>query len=60
MIRTINKDDESQFVRWDLTNESYFWIASGVYLIYIEMPDLKETKILKLAVIMEDVVPDFF
>lgn len=60
LIRTINKDDESQFVRWDLTNESYCWIASGVYLIYIEIPDLKETKILKLAVIMEDVVPDFF
>jgi len=60
LIRTINKNDESQFLRWDLTNENNFWIASGVYIVYIELPELGETKILKLAVLIENVVPDYF
>ncbi len=60
LVRTLNKDNDSQFLIWNLTNESNFWVASGVYFVYIEMPEFGKTKILKLAIIMENVVPDFF
>ena len=54
------KNDNSQFVNWDLTNGHNFWVPSGIYIIYIEMPELGKTKILKLAVVMENIIPDFF
>jgi len=52
-VRTIEKNDPSQFARWDLLNHNRFPVASGMYIIYIDMPDLGKTKVLKLAVIME-------
>ncbi|MBK8944926.1 MAG: T9SS type A sorting domain-containing protein [Ignavibacteriae bacterium] len=60
LVRTIYKDNESQYITWDLTNEHNFWVASGIYLVYIEMPDLMESKILKLALILETIVPHYF
>ena len=60
LIKKIEKNDESQFLEWNLTNNKNFWIASGIYIVYIEMPELNKTKILKLAVVMENVVQDFF
>ncbi|MEE9431171.1 MAG: T9SS type A sorting domain-containing protein [Melioribacteraceae bacterium] len=56
-IRKIEKDDASQFLRWNLLNEHNFQVASGMYIVYIDMPDLNETKILKLAIITETTVP---
>jgi hypothetical protein len=56
-IRTLEKDDASQFLRWDLTNQDNFPVASGMYLAYLEltMPTdgSVQTKVLKLAVIQE-------
>ena len=60
LITTLEKNDISQFMRWNLTNGSNFWVPSGLYLVYIEMSELNKTKILKLAVIMENIVPDYF
>ena len=60
LIITLEKNDISQFLRWDLTNGRNFWVPSGIYLVYVEMPELNKTKILKLAVIMENIVPDYF
>lgn len=51
LIRTINKIGSGQFVSWDLTNKFGFHVSSGLYVVYINMPDLSQTKILKLAVI---------
>jgi len=59
-VRTIEKDDLTQFQRWDLANDSGLPVASGLYIAYIEMPELGETKILKLAIIQEQQILDRF
>ena len=60
MVRTIDKVGGSQFTRWDLQNESGLPVASGLYIAYIDMPDLGTTKILKLAIIQEEQILDRF
>lgn len=59
-VRTLNKDDIDQFLRWDLANSAGLPVASGLYLAYIDLPDLGETKILKIAVIQEQQILDRF
>jgi hypothetical protein len=53
LVRTISKNDATQFSRWDLNNESGLPVAAGMYIIYIDMPDLGTTKTLKLGIIPE-------
>ncbi|MCH8304182.1 MAG: T9SS type A sorting domain-containing protein [Candidatus Marinimicrobia bacterium] len=53
MAKVINKKDESQFLRWDLTNQGGFPVASGIYIVHIDMGKLG-TKILKLALVQEE------
>lgn len=53
LVRTLEKDDPSQFVRWDLTNQYNFPVGSGMYIAYVDMPELGVTKSLKLAIIQE-------
>ncbi len=54
LVRTINHTSTmGQFDRWNLQNDSGYPVASGIYVVYIDMPDLGTTKILKLAVIQE-------
>ena len=60
MVRTIEKDNSSTYQRWDLANESGLPVASGLYIAYIEMPDLGETKVLKVAIIQEQQILDRF
>jgi hypothetical protein len=60
LVRTIEKQDETQFLRWDLANENGLPVASGLYIAYIELPDLGTTKILKLAIIQEQQILDRF
>jgi len=60
LVRTIVKDDASQFQKWDLVNETGLPVASGLYIVHIDMPDLGETKILKVAVIQETQILDRF
>lgn len=56
-IRTLHKEDASQFLKWDLQNEYQYQVASGIYVIYIELPEIGATKILKLAVIQKQIIP---
>ena len=51
-VRTLTKDDPEQFFRWDLRNEKAFFVASGLYIVYIDLGEIG-IKTLKLAVIME-------
>ena len=51
--RTLYKNDPEQFFRWDLRNENGFFVASGLYVIYIDMGNIG-IRTLKLAVIMEN------
>ncbi len=53
LVKTIQKNDNSQFTTWTLRNDSNYPVASGIYIAYIDMPDLGKTKILKLAIIQE-------
>ena len=60
-VRQINHSADSQFERWDLSNESGFPVGSGLYIVHILMPDLGGAiKILKLAVIQEQQILDRF
>jgi hypothetical protein len=54
LVRTLNKDDSEQFMRWNLRNENNLPVASGVYIVHINLPDVGETKIMKLAMVMEE------
>jgi hypothetical protein len=56
-VRAIVKDDASQFLQWDLTNEDNTQVAAGMYVIYISLPELGTQKILKLAVIPAVTIP---
>ena len=57
LVRTLEKNDAEQFIRWNLTNTYNFPVASGIYIAHVEatLPTdkSKSTKILKLAVIQE-------
>jgi hypothetical protein len=57
-VRVLVKDDQSQFLKWDLTNESGAQVAAGMYVVYISLPELGTQKILKLAVIPAVTIPD--
>ena len=46
LIKQFNKDAEQTFVDWNLTNEKGVPIASGIYIIHIEVPGVGE-RILK-------------
>lgn len=63
-VRTLQKNDPSQFLRWDLNNDDNFPVASGMYIAHIEMTlpsdGSKVTKVLKIAVIQEQEVLDVF
>lgn len=52
LVRTLQKDSPSQFFQWNLQNERGLPVASGLYLVHIDMGSLG-TKILKAAIIQE-------
>jgi hypothetical protein len=51
LIKVLNNDDASQLLRWDLRNESNSPIASEIYVCYKDMPEIGETKVVKLALV---------
>jgi hypothetical protein len=53
LVRTIVKNDKNQTTTWDLQNESGFPVASGMYIVYMDLPDVGSTKTLKLGVVQE-------
>ena len=61
-VRTIVKDDPSQFITWDLNNENGLPVGGGLYLAHFELRDklykyLGE-KTLKLMIVPEDQSPE--
>jgi hypothetical protein len=60
LVRSLEKTDQGQFMYWDLNNEYGLPVASGLYIVYIDMPELGTTKVLKVAIIQEDQVLDRF
>jgi len=53
LIRKIEKDDDSPFLRWDLRNDAGIPVASGIYIAYISVPDIGE-KILKIVIFQRE------
>jgi hypothetical protein len=56
LVRTIEKSDNDPSVTtadWDLTNRNNLPVASGMYIVYIDMPGVG-TKELKVAVILSE------
>lgn len=49
-----------QEIRWDLNNEDGLPVASGLYLVHIEIPDYSFEKILKVGIIQEQQILDRF
>ena len=65
LVRVINpsnagQDPQSQFATWDLNNDNGLPVASGIYIAHIVMPNLNETKVVKLVIIQEQQVLDFY
>jgi hypothetical protein len=50
-VRRLEKNSPEQFLQWDLRNEADIPVASGMYIAYIDMPQLGKQKILKIMVI---------
>jgi hypothetical protein len=59
LVRVLHKNDPSTFFRWDLANEVSYPVASGIYIAYIEVPDVG-TKVVKMAVIQEQEMLDYY
>lgn len=60
LVKSIEKNSTTPFERWNLANNTGLPVASGLYIAYIDMPDLGKTKILKLAIIQEQQILDRF
>lgn len=65
LVRKLEKvNDPSQFLRWDLQNQTGLPVASGMYIAHVEatLPatGAKAVKVLKLAVIQEQEVLEVF
>jgi len=53
-VIAFEKNTTTQYQTWNMRNQNDFPLASGVYIIHIDMPDLKKTKILKFAMVTEE------
>ncbi|RMH60566.1 MAG: T9SS C-terminal target domain-containing protein [Calditrichaeota bacterium] len=59
-VRKLEKDDPSQFFRWDLRNQSDLPVASGMYVAHIDMPDLGKTKVVKVFIVQSQEVLKYY
>ena len=60
-VRKLEKEnDDNQFFNWDLLNESGLPVASGIYIVHIDMPDLGKTKVLKVVIVQPQQILEFF
>lgn len=59
LIRTFDKDDNTAFLDWDLKNQANIPVASGMYIIHVEVEGVGE-KVLKWFGVMRPVDLDTF
>ncbi len=60
LVRKLEKDDESQFFRWNLQNGNGRLVASGVYIVHIDMPELGKQKVLKVFIVQGQQMIEYF
>ncbi len=53
LVKVLEKEDPTQFLRWDLTNHNNLPVASGIYIAHIDMPKIAKAKIIKVALVRE-------
>ena len=54
MVANFQKSTTTQYQRWNMRNSNDFPLASGVYVIHIDMPGLNTSKVLKFAMVTEE------
>jgi len=60
-VRKLEKDDVSQFMQWDLLNESGLPVASGVYIVHIDMPaPINKTKVVKVFIVQPQQILEYY
>lgn len=59
-VRKLEKNSEAQFLQWDLQNESTLPVASGIYIVHIDMPDLGMEKVVKVFIVQGAEILDYF
>ncbi len=52
-VAVLEKNDDAQFMNWDLQNENGLPVAGGIYVAHVEMPGIGVTKDLKLVIVQE-------
>lgn len=60
LVRSIQKENNSQFAKWDLKNDSGLPAASGMYIAHIDLPEIGKSVIVKLSIIQEQQILDRF
>ena len=61
LVNTIEHDNAaSQFEKWDLTNASDIPVGSGMYIAHIDMPDEGAQKILKVMVVQNKQILEYY
>ena len=53
LVRVLEKDGPDPFLRWDLNNHNGLPVASGIYLVHMELPDVGMNRTLKVVVVQE-------
>lgn len=56
LVKKLVNESDSQFLRWNLLNDSDFMIPSGIYIAYVQVPVSGEVKILKFAIIQGEYI----
>lgn len=54
LVKTLTKNDTSTYLKYDLSNDSDLRIASGMYIVHVDVPGVGE-KVLKLGVVRKRV-----
>ncbi len=59
-VKVLDKDNASQFLKWNLQNEAGLPVASGMYIAHIDCPALGKEKILKMAIIQKEQILEYY
>jgi predicted secreted protein len=60
LIRTINKNSTDTSISWDLTTDEGLPMASGMYLVHVDAPELNAEKVIKFGFIKKRIQLDLF
>ncbi|MCB0282447.1 MAG: T9SS type A sorting domain-containing protein [Calditrichae bacterium] len=56
-VNKLEKDDQSQWLDWNLLNIDNLPVASGIYIAHLDMPSIG-TKVMKIAIVQEKQIID--